>query len=512
MEESIEQLVARPPEAQGQGGPMTKAITGGTPIAAAWICEPQTAQTVESMTPQQQNNGETMVGFARRKRKLPNCTQVADKSVTEVDAVVEELNKSHFVAPVGGNFSIVTVQYNPQFGRFEVKPEHVTGFRLRYSNWKLATGETAATAWMESPNRREFKGVVFAPGQKVSGYFNLFRGFTVKPVRGNCCLFWQHVFFNICGGDRDHYRYLRRWMAHLIQRPSELPGVAIVIRGKQGTGKGVFVEALSSLLGQHAMTLNNVSQLVSRFNGHLMDLLLVNANEAIWGGDKAGEGTLKALITDATALAEFKGFDMIQVANFKRFIITSNESWPVPMGMDDRRYLVLEASDARKEDKSYFGAIINQLNGGGREALLHDLMTEDLSGFEVRTKPHSKHGFDIKLRSAEPIVKWWFERLHSGVLIETADELTDDSDWSRTPVIKVVYQAFVDFCKVHQARPVADSVFGKELRKMIPGHFVPETRPNDGTAGRRRRYCLPSLEECRRAFEVYAKAGSEIWS
>ena len=45
------------------------------------------------------------------------------------------------------------------------------------------------------------------------------RGLRVKPVKGDCSLFWDHVKVIVCCGKEAHYIYVRKWLAHLIQKP-----------------------------------------------------------------------------------------------------------------------------------------------------------------------------------------------------------------------------------------------------------------------------------------------------
>lgn len=442
-----------------------------------------------------------------------------------IDPVVAEININHFIAPVGGRMCVVSETINPVSKRLELALSGPEYLRLKYSNRPTGHKRTAADDFLQSPHRREYKGLVFAPGRTIEEYYNLFRGFSFKPEKGNCSLFWIHLYFIICRCNRNHYRYLRKWLAHLVQKPAELPGVAIVVLGRQGTGKSIFVDIIGKLLGQHYLVLTRMEQLTGRFCGHLMDLLLVCANEALWGGDKAGEGALKAMITDPDMSVEFKGKDIISVSNYKRIIITSNESWPVPMDMDDRRFLVLTVSDERKEDKPYFRALLEQMDDGGHEALLYDLLHEDLSGFDVRTKPFSPYGFGIKLSSAEPIVRWWFERLHEGISIAIVIGGQTGDTWNDTPSKENLHNNFLEFCVTHRHRSMSKPVFGKELRKLMPGCTITETRPIEHVPSnnpasiddtyainhRGRYHILPSLDECRKAFSRYAKVGNEIW-
>lgn len=425
---------------------------------------------------------------------------------------VMELNRKHFIVSVGGKTYIATEAIDPESGYVRLEFGEQRHFNLRYSGWCLSIDGKQVPAtkiWLGDPNHRQYEGLVFSPRCVVPWHYNLWRGFAVEAIRGDCSMFWDHLRRVICRGVSVHYEYVRKWLAHLIQKPAEIPGVALVIRGMEGTGKTIFVDFVGALLGQHYLMLTQMEQLTGKFTGHLEDALLVCANEAVWGGNKQGEGALKSMITDRFCIIEPKGKDLFQVSNYKRLIVTTNERWAVPMGMQDRRFLVLETGDQRIGDRTYFVALDRQMRqNGGLQALMHELMNEDLTSFEVRTKPQSPHGFDIKIRSAEPFVRWWFETLHSGVL-HLSNEVLETHEWSQTPGKDQLYACFASYCEAHHLRKIDKPLFGKELRKMIPGWEIRETRPSGGD--RPRSYVLPTIEECREAFQCFASAGAEIW-
>jgi len=111
-------------------------------------------------------------------------------------------------------------------------------------------------------------------------------------------LYLAHIREGICSGIPALYEFVVRWMAQLIQHPGDVPEIALVLRGLQGTGKNTFVDTFGTLLGVHYIPVHNMNQVTGRFNGHLATALLVHCNEAIWGGAKEAEGALKSMITD----------------------------------------------------------------------------------------------------------------------------------------------------------------------------------------------------------------------
>jgi hypothetical protein len=149
----------------------------------------------------------------------------------------------------------------------------------------------------------------------------------------------QHLRHNICAGNADHFHYTVNWMAHAVQRPEIQPGVAIILRGKEGTGKGVFVTMLGRCFGPHFRHVVNEKHLTGNFNAHLQQCTLLYADEAFFAGDRGHESTLKALITEDSILIEPKGLDCFAVRNCVHLVMASNADWVVPASADARRHL-----------------------------------------------------------------------------------------------------------------------------------------------------------------------------
>lgn len=496
------QQVVVPPDDESQSPPPCN--------LAAPNVGPEVRRKIEPMT------SEAPAATPKKNGRKKQTQQTVEKRADSgLDAEIQELNDEHFIVNIGGKVCIANIDPDPHTGRDVLSLSSSADFRLRYQNRMTPENKSIAVIWLASPNRRQYRGLTFDPSGTPEGYFNLFTGFPVEPIKGDCGLYWEHVYSNICSGNVDHYWYVRRWMAHSIQRPDELPGTAVVLRGQQGTGKGVFVDNYGQLFGEHYVTLYRLDQMTGRFNAHIKNVMVLHANEATCRGDKVGEGVLKGLITDTKVPIEYKGKDIITIDNYKRIIVATNEDWAVPMGMDDRRFLVLEVSSAKKENKIYFAAIIEQMANGGQEALMYDLLHEDLTGFDVRTVPFSASNFEQKLHSAPAIVNWWFEKLSDGCL--TPGEFSQSaSKWTIMPSHDQLHGDFAQWCRDARTHSMSKALFGRALRKLLPGLTLGEARCNQtviDTNGkvRIRYYLLPSLQECRQAFQRYSKCGPEIW-
>lgn len=92
-----------------------------------------------------------------------------------------------------------------------------------------------STYWRTNPQRRKFKGIVFAPAHDREGYYNLFRGFPVKPAdqdaQGDYPTLREHLLLNVCGGNEMFYEWVFGWFAHIVQKPDEKVGTSVVLRG-----------------------------------------------------------------------------------------------------------------------------------------------------------------------------------------------------------------------------------------------------------------------------------------
>lgn len=430
--------------------------------------------------------------------------KLKEMAQTPEDAVLKEFNKKYAI--VRTSTTHVLVQKSDTHFELDSRRSfthfHENDF-FQNSQGKL---ENKGYFWLKHPARRTYENIIFDPAYPGDhdGAFNIFKGFAIVPVSGDCALYWQHVEEVICSGNLEHYRYVRKWMACVIQRPTLL-ATALVLRGLQGTGKSQFVEYFGRIFGPYFLTVTNLDHLIGKFNSHLKYAYLINANEAIWGGNKKEVGALKALITDRTIIIEGKGKDAIPVDNCRHLIVSSNEDWAVPMDLDDRRFFVLDVSSSRKEDGAFFDAIRKQmLENGGLEALLYDLLHEDLSDFDPRKMPLNDCGFDMKMKGATTIVKFLYEALKEGRFNMAMVART--GEW-KSHSCEQMNHFYKEWCKSEGLRPESSPEFGRQLKKLLS---VKKRRPVvEGV--REWWYEFPSLEECRAAFEKFTKQSSGIW-
>jgi len=427
-------------------------------------------------------------------------------------AVVQELNGKHAVVSWSGKTVVINKEWDEVFSRHMISKSSFADFTNFYSN-RFINKKALGAYWLKHSNRRQYKGIFFKPNGARDGYYNLWHGFAFEPKPGDWSLMKDHIRDNLCSGVDQHNEYLLNIMARTVQKPDSPGEVAVVLKGERGTGKGIYAREFGGLLGQHFLQIAQARHLTGNFNAHLWDTVLLFADEAFWAGDKQGENVLKALITEPDLVIERKGVDVITAKNYIHLIIASNNEWTIPAGPHERRFFVLKVSDKHRQDMPYFKKIVSQMKDGGREAMLHELLNRDISGFDVRRVPKTAELLEQQFESLDPMDSWWLDKLMDARLFPD-----DDGSWTDRPPSA---RLFTDFCK--QKKPPAHQIksfqtkLGLRLQKSWGAakskntnvtYYVPTDRLDD--LGERITvkeigsvYWLRPLEGCRAAFEKY---------
>ncbi len=354
-----------------------------------------------------------------------------------IDPMLRFLNEKHaVVSDIGGKCRIISEVWDNAMDRFRISKQSFEDFRNRYRNRKVIVGHTekghpvekaAGNFWIDHPNRRQYETIIFAPGQEVEDAYNLWKGFACDSLPGNKHeSFLKHIFLNVCSGDEEHYKYLLGWMARLIQHPDGPGEVAVVLRGRRGTGKSFFAKILGGLFGRHFLQVSDSKHLVGSFNAHLRDTVLLFGDEAFFAGDKKHESVLKTLVTEEHLVIEGKGVDAEAAPNYVHLILASNEDWAVPAGLDERRFFVVEMGEENKQDHAFFKKVKSDIDDGGRESLLHFLMTYDLADFEIRRVPQTIALQDQKIMSMSSEVQWLFDKIWEAKTLRTSEDWKPD--------------------------------------------------------------------------------------
>ncbi len=376
--------------------------------------------------------------------------------------------------------------------------------------------------WWEHKDRRSYARDKFAPPGVPVGIdeLNTWQGFAVEPLPGGSCdLYLAHIRDVVSNGEKSIYEYLLDWMAKSVQEPHRKIGTALVLRGDPGTGKGTFAKPFTELFGSHGMTITDPSLLVGSFNGHLEHCVTLFADEAVGANmDKKGESIVKALVTEETIAINAKFKAAGQRASYLRIIMASNEELAVRISKGDRRFVVLDVNSSRVEDRVYFEAVNEELNNGGREALLYMLLARDVSEFHAEaSRPKTLALSEQKNLSGNPLERWWVSVLQEGVLDDVI--LTNGALIQTGTVCWDYNSALNNRVRIGEMAAFMKKVLGKDTKCQVDGTGIHNIQgrnvhPSSGQektthSARPYVFALPFLKEMREAYDTYTGSVSK---
>lgn len=379
--------------------------------------------------------------------------------------------------------------------------------------------------WCEWINRKEVRAIGFDPRDNSnSDLFNLWNGFNIgKDVADTYDEKDAEPILNVikdiwCKGDENAYEYVLNYFSHIIQKPHIKTGVLLALKSKQGGMKGIILNKLAQIIGDsHYAQNSNANFLFGDFNGQLEGKILINLDEAFWGGDKKLEGVIKNKITETRQTINKKNKENYMVDCYANYIITTNNDWFAGTTEDDRRHYCLEldnrmAGRMTPEKMAYIQPVLD----APCEAFAKILYNRDISEFKPRQFKKTKLLQEqVEMNWNSPKVFWnkvmrdgGFE--YDGHFIEWNKVLKVNGDYgiktygleikNKKKEKKVVYSKDWLFkCydrQTYNGRKFDNSSFWREIEKnCIKGLY--EEKRIQVRKERKMHVFLPSLEEAR---------------
>lgn len=369
-----------------------------------------------------------------------------------------------------------------------------TDFRNRYMN-RYVEKETedgvkkvpAGKYWLGSTRRLSYEAVAFEPGGPDvlrGNRLNLYRGMAVEPRKGSWKRLREHIYRVLANGDPKSARYIIRWLAWAVQNPGKRAEAVLVFQGDEGAGKGTLAGVMLKIFGIYGLSISEGKHLVGSFGGHLQHCIFLFLDEAFCAGNVAAEGRLKNLVTEKTITIEPKYFQPFQVANVLHIIMASNNDWVVPAGHGSRRYAVYKVSNARVGDFAYFNELNAELDNGGREAMLWDLLRLELGSWHPKEIYETSALLEQKQHSLRGLDAWIEAMLQEGVL---------PKPFSKKYPNRCLSKDLLAAAKEHD-----HYTNESRIAKKLQGVFDVVDFNNKASRG----WIFPALPECRRLWET----------
>jgi hypothetical protein len=336
-----------------------------------------------------------------RKAEYYANRQIERAHLKAADPVIFEMNKHHATVNYNGKFRAVTFVPDPSYplqtyAEFSSK-EDFMNINVTPKVDKLGRGKY----YLNHEKREQYAGVQFSPGKPAEievvdkhgnhyRHLNLYMGFSVDAQAGDCGLYLEHLRNNVCDVEKNGeavYEYVLNLMAYQVQHPDNPQRVSLSMRGVPGCGKGLAATEYGKIFGRHFIHITNPQHLNGKFNAHLAESLFEFADETLNLNDPQIAALMKTHISERTKIIERKGIDAIQAPSYSVTWFATNETHPITIESGDRRYFPLHVNPRHAKDKPYFLAIIDQMNNGGRAALLSFLLARNVEDFNAEKMP-----------------------------------------------------------------------------------------------------------------------------
>jgi hypothetical protein len=315
------------------------------------------------------------------------------------------------------------------------------------------------------------------------------------------------MFYNICDGNPSLYKFLKKYMARLLQHPESRAEVALVLRSdEEGVGKGRLIWSLAALLpDQHVGYFATADDLFGTFNKKAATSVLAILDEATFAGDKRQVGQLQTMVTEPRIGVNEKFEPRIELTNRLHMILLTNQAWAVSASRTARRYVVFKIAPHQRGNRPYFEAIEAEPranDNSGYRRMKHDLLNVDLRRWDHTGIPDSVGLAEQRELSLGAHEQWWADCLTKG-WVETSDlsALLSEPSWPNWIGTDELFESYRRFNRSRprpDQHPLQRNAFGRWITKDLK---LRKSRPRKGGPRRRPGYRLGTLQCQRRAFD-----------
>ena len=274
--------------------------------------------------------------------------------------------------------------------------------------------------WRSKKYIRTFENVDFLPPPLACADYtmNTFNGLRAEKLpacdAANIDLLINHIGV-LSGNDAGGTQYIINYLAHAIQKPGELPRVALVFQSDQGTGKNIFFENfVRKLMGtEYLLQTAEMDKVIGRFS-MINNKLFVIMDETSGKDSFTNSDKIKNIITCEQIPWERKGIDGININNCGRYLFFSNNDTPVKIEASDRRYVVFKCSNERQNDSPYFKKMSKMFSDDAVIKTLYNyLLNVDISKWDsIHDRPITQAYKDIQSANIPSMAKWLEDRYY----------------------------------------------------------------------------------------------------
>lgn len=240
---------------------------------------------------------------------------------------------------------------------------------------------------------------------------NLWGGWPTTPKAGGCDNLLDLLRY-LCAHEENADQindWVLKWLAYPIQHPGAKMKSALVFHGPQGVGKNMFFEAIMAIYGKYGRIVDQHA-IEDKFNDWASCKLFLVADEVVARAELFHtKNKLKAFITGDWIRINPKNMAAHEERNHVNIVFLSNETQPLVLERDDRRYCVIWTPG--KLPRDVYQDVNNEILAGGIAALHHYLLHLDLGDFKPWSEPPMTRAktelIDFSMDSVDLFIHEW---------------------------------------------------------------------------------------------------------
>lgn len=312
--------------------------------------------------------------------------------------------------------------------------------KIAYENMFFMDDTPFIDKWLKDPHMKTYSRISFEPSRDPSIFVMpedpppifVHESYTCASNR-NAIEIFENLLSIVTNHKESLKKYVKNWLAHLLQKPMELPGVAIIFNGQKGVGKDTIGDFLGEYVigNKNYQNYSNQSQYFDKHDESKAHKFLVKVeeiNKKILEEGVNGE-IFKSSLTSPILNFNPKNKQPYNLKNTMRVIGTSNNPNPVDVTQKERRYVISVVSPEKLGDSDYWCHVRNELfTPEGGLAVAQMLLAHDISQFNPRILPENDYLNKLQEDSVDAVQKF-IEQIDAGEY--TGSEL---------------YQLYKDYC------------------------------------------------------------------
>ena len=420
------------------------------------------------------------------------------------DNAKKDFEKKHFMVEDPFMYGVESIDHNNEKCVQFFKHSQKNSFKDFTAKYEFEVDDDGAMThilqtWLKDDNKRSYKRVDFLPPPLScpKNIYNMYTGMEYQK--------WDNVKYDedtnidnilnliklLAGNERNEEcaDYLTKYLAHIIQRPGELPRTALIFCSEQGMGKNRFASLIGAIIGmQYTKVTTDLKDITGRFADNSKKFLSV-LGEAQTVQAFTSKEQIKSLITDETINVERKGKDtLFNIHNTTRTMFFGNTDNIVNIEMSDRRFQPFKIT-CDKPSEEFYSKLADDTKD--KEVLLkfaHYLEKIDISNFNFETDRIKTSYYTDQQEINIPIIAKYLQYKFDD---------KDTTEYHTASELYINYKNWLD--KFHKNIDYTTTKFGRDINKFMENDAIKKGKTKD------RKRCVAYTIDCNKLMEILKK-------